>query len=181
MTGATIQDVLGIGKTRYWAPLKSYRHDPEAFSRAFRRAGQTGKVVGGHRARERDVLAAANGARVQYDASHHRWLPFIQHRWPLITSRCDYRRPGRGARGGIVCVQVQPEKSRAIVQHDRILCCTLECAENYGQVHKMKSVTIEVLLFRSILAALNGSQGESALRAERLGFVLEGLKFDRAR
>jgi len=37
MTRADVQDLLGIGKTRFFALVKSYRHDPEAFSIAYLR------------------------------------------------------------------------------------------------------------------------------------------------
>ncbi len=38
MTRADIQDMLGFGKTRFFGLLKTYRHDPEAFSIAYQRA-----------------------------------------------------------------------------------------------------------------------------------------------
>ena len=153
MTRADIQDMLGIGKTRFFALLKSYRHDPEAFSIAYQRAApgrlstemeakiesallrekqivedrdlpisgynytalrdrlhkdgievsvttiiRRAKKLGCHTPRrkkkshDREVLTAAVGALVQHDASHHRWSPFAQEKWALITSLDDYSR-----------------------------------------------------------------------------------------
>ena len=40
LTRAGVQDMLSIGKTRFFALLKEYRRDPETFSAAYRRATQ---------------------------------------------------------------------------------------------------------------------------------------------
>ena len=37
LTRAEVQDMLSIGKTRFFALLKEYRQDPEAFSIAYER------------------------------------------------------------------------------------------------------------------------------------------------
>lgn len=37
VTRADVQDLLGIGKTRFFSLVKSYRHDPETFSIAYQR------------------------------------------------------------------------------------------------------------------------------------------------
>ena len=37
LPGAEIQEMLGIGKTRFFALLRAYRQDPEAFSVAYER------------------------------------------------------------------------------------------------------------------------------------------------
>jgi hypothetical protein len=41
---------------------------------------------------DREVITTAIGALVQHDASTHRWSPFVQERWTLITSLDDYSR-----------------------------------------------------------------------------------------
>ncbi len=41
---------------------------------------------------DREVLTAAIGALIQHDASTHRWSPFAQEKWVLITSIDDYSR-----------------------------------------------------------------------------------------
>jgi hypothetical protein len=153
MTRADIQDMLGIGKTRFFGLLKTYRRGPEAFSIAYQRAAsgrlsaeveakiqsallreqqivedsdlpisgynytalrdrlrkdgidvsittiiRRAKKLGCHQPRrkkkshDREVLTAAVGALVQHDASHHRWSPFAQEKWALITSLDDYSR-----------------------------------------------------------------------------------------
>jgi len=38
LTRAEVQEMLGIGKTRFFALLKEYRQDPEAFTVSYRRA-----------------------------------------------------------------------------------------------------------------------------------------------
>ena len=38
LTSKEVQDYLGIGKTRFFALLKSYRQDPEAFTLTYQRS-----------------------------------------------------------------------------------------------------------------------------------------------
>ncbi|MFH2104487.1 MAG: hypothetical protein ABIJ39_14160 [Chloroflexota bacterium] len=45
-----------------------------------------------HKAHDREVITTAIGALVQHDASTHRWSPFAQEKWTLITSLDDYSR-----------------------------------------------------------------------------------------
>lgn len=44
------------------------------------------------KAHDREVLTTSVGALVQHDASHHRWSPFAQQEWALITSLDDFSR-----------------------------------------------------------------------------------------
>ena len=49
----------------------------------------------GHRrskAHDREVVTTAIGALIQHDASHHRWSPYAQEKWTLITSIDDFSR-----------------------------------------------------------------------------------------
>ena len=41
---------------------------------------------------DREVVTTAIGALIQHDASTHRWSPFAQEKWTLITSLDDYSR-----------------------------------------------------------------------------------------
>ncbi len=41
---------------------------------------------------DRQVLTTAIGALIQHDASHHRWSPYAQEQWVLISSLDDYSR-----------------------------------------------------------------------------------------
>jgi hypothetical protein len=41
---------------------------------------------------DREVVTTAIGALIQHDASHHRWSPYAQDRWVLITSLDDFSR-----------------------------------------------------------------------------------------
>jgi len=43
-------------------------------------------------AHDREVVTTAIGALVQHDASHHRWSPYANERWVLITSLDDFSR-----------------------------------------------------------------------------------------
>jgi transposase len=45
-----------------------------------------------HKVHDREVITAAIGALIQHDASTHRWSPFAEDRWTLITSLDDYSR-----------------------------------------------------------------------------------------
>ncbi len=150
---ATIGEVLGIGKTRFFALLEQYRRDPDKFSLAYRRetpsrlpasvereiekelmldrdliddstlpiatynysairdrlAKRTvtvslstiidrAKNLGYYqphprkKAHDREVVTTAIGALIQHDASHHRWSPYANERWALITSLDDFSR-----------------------------------------------------------------------------------------
>lgn len=41
---------------------------------------------------DREVITAAAGDLIQHDASLHKWSPFAEHKWSLITSLDDYSR-----------------------------------------------------------------------------------------
>jgi hypothetical protein len=41
---------------------------------------------------DREVLTASIGSLIQHDASYHRWSPFAEDKWALITSIDDYSR-----------------------------------------------------------------------------------------
>lgn len=41
---------------------------------------------------DREVITTAVGALIQHDASHHRWSPFTEEKWVLITSLDDFSR-----------------------------------------------------------------------------------------
>jgi hypothetical protein len=149
----TVEEMLGIGKTRFFVLLKEYRQDQEKLSIAYMRAGsprlpvateerireelltQKGliddatlpitaynysavrdrldkgqvhvslstivdraKRIGcyqshpKHKVHNREVVTTAIGALIQHDASHHRWSPFAEGSWALITSIDDYSR-----------------------------------------------------------------------------------------
>jgi len=45
-----------------------------------------------HKAHDREVITTAIGALIQHDASHHRWSPYTQDKWVLITSIDDFSR-----------------------------------------------------------------------------------------
>lgn len=44
------------------------------------------------KAHDREVVTTAIGALIQHDASHHRWSPYAQEKWALITSLDDFSR-----------------------------------------------------------------------------------------
>ena len=44
------------------------------------------------KAHDREVVTAAIGALIQHDASHHRWSPYANEKWALITSLDDFSR-----------------------------------------------------------------------------------------
>lgn len=44
------------------------------------------------KAHDREVVTTAIGALIQHDASHHRWSPYAQEKWVLITSLDDFSR-----------------------------------------------------------------------------------------
>jgi len=41
---------------------------------------------------DREVITTAIGALIQHDASHHRWSPYAEDKWVLITSLDDFSR-----------------------------------------------------------------------------------------
>lgn len=150
----TLEEVLGVRKTRFFALLKQYRLNPEGFSLAYKRETYTrlpawvereiehelmleknliddstlpittfnysviqarlarrgiqvalptiidrARKLGcyqPHRRRkethDREVVTTAIGALIQHDASHHRWSPYADKRWVLITSLDDFSR-----------------------------------------------------------------------------------------
>ena len=149
----SVQEILGIGKTRFFALVKRYRADPVGFSVAYDRntPGRLGPAVeaeiqkellrekaivedielpisgynysalrdrlqkngievsvttiidrakhlGCYKPRkkrkrhDREVLTASIGALIQHDTSLHRWSPFIEEKWGLITSIDDFSR-----------------------------------------------------------------------------------------
>jgi len=150
---AAVQEVLGIGRTRFFALLKQYRQDPDKLTLAYLRATSPrlsasveteiekvllsekgliddpslpittynysavkdrlaqrdirvslptiidrAKNLGCYRTHprqgthERQVITTAIGALIQHDASHHRWSPYAERRWALITSLDDFSR-----------------------------------------------------------------------------------------
>jgi len=44
------------------------------------------------KAHDREVVTTAAGALIQHDASHHRWSPYADEKWVLITSLDDFSR-----------------------------------------------------------------------------------------
>ena len=44
------------------------------------------------KAHDREVVTTAIGALIQHDASHHKWSPYADERWVLITSIDDFSR-----------------------------------------------------------------------------------------
>lgn len=150
---SAIEDMLGISKTRFFAILRQYRHDPDNFSVSYQRAAPTrlspraereierellvekGLVEDSslpittynysairdrlakhditvslstiidrakhlrcyqsrskQKAHDREVVTTAIGTLIQHDASHHRWSPYAEERWVLVTSLDDFSR-----------------------------------------------------------------------------------------
>lgn len=153
LSRADVENLLEIGKTRFFALLKLYRQDPQTFSIAYQRgtkgrlSEQTeaeirqellrekaliedkelpihdynysaladrlkkkgiqvstttitkrAKALACYRPRkkksahDREVLTASIGDLIQHDASLHKWSPYAQEKWTLITSIDDYSR-----------------------------------------------------------------------------------------
>jgi hypothetical protein len=44
------------------------------------------------KAHDREVVTTAIGTLIQHDASHHRWSPYAEERWVLVTSLDDFSR-----------------------------------------------------------------------------------------
>ena len=148
-----VQEMLEIGKTRFFALLEAYNQDPKNFSVAYQRTTPAklsadveaeierallrekeivedpdlpisgynytamrdrlrekgikvsvttiidrAKKLGCHKPRrkrkahDREVLTASIGALIQHDSSHHKWSPFANQKWYLVTSIDDYSR-----------------------------------------------------------------------------------------
>ena len=148
-----IENILSIGKARFFALLKRYRQDPEGFSITYQRTSplrlslsvekeignelrleksliedrelpissynysairdrllkqgirisvptiiERAKALGCYRAKpkkkahDREVVTTAIGALIQHDASHHRWSPYAEKKWVLISSLDDFSR-----------------------------------------------------------------------------------------
>ena len=148
-----VQEMLEIGKTRFFGLLKAYNQDPNNFSVAYQRTATAklsadvedeivyallrekeivedpdlpisgynytamrdrlrekgikvsvttiidrAKKLGCHKSRrkrkahDREVLTASIGALIQHDSSHHKWSPFANQKWYLVTSIDDYSR-----------------------------------------------------------------------------------------
>lgn len=153
LSRAEVESMLEIGKTRFFALLKAYRQDPQAFCIASQRVTQSrlsdqteteikqellrdkaliddkelpihdynysaladrlkkkgievstttitkrAKALNCYQPRkkkavhDREVLTAAIGDLIQHDASLHKWSPYAQEKWTLITSIDDYSR-----------------------------------------------------------------------------------------
>ena len=65
-----------------------------ALSTIINRAKRLGCYQGHPRSKphDREVVTTAIGALIQHDASHHRWSPYAQEKWTLITSIDDFSR-----------------------------------------------------------------------------------------
>jgi len=148
-----VEEILGIGKARFFSLLKEYRDDPEGFSVKYCRSSRAripegwekgiahalleekeliddptlpvtcynysairdrlagwgievslptiisrARELGCYRPRkskqahDREVVTAAVGALIQHDASHHRWSPYAEKPWALLTSLDDFSR-----------------------------------------------------------------------------------------
>jgi len=148
-----VQELLGIGKTRFFALLKKYRQNAETFSVDYQRATPArlsakaeaaieqallqekrivedpdlpisgynytamrdrlekrgvkvsvttiidrAKKLGCHKPRrkkkqhDQEVLTSSIGALVQHDSSFHKWAPFAEGKWYLVTSIDDFSR-----------------------------------------------------------------------------------------
>jgi len=153
LSRAEIEEMLEIGKTRFFALLKRYRENPDTFNINYQRAKirrlspevetkieeellrerelikdpempiydynytalrdrlkkdglqvstttitKRAKVLGcykpkkKHKDHDREVLTYSIGELIQHDASLHKWSPFANEKWTLITSLDDYSR-----------------------------------------------------------------------------------------
>ena len=104
---ASVEETLGIGKTRFFALLKEYRQIPKAFSPFYKRTtpAKLSAAVEAEgdrkgKAHDREVLTASIGALVQHDASLRLWSPYAKEKlvldpdrgWTSITSIDDFSR-----------------------------------------------------------------------------------------
>jgi transposase len=148
-----VEEMLGIGKTRFFALLKTYRQDADAFTIAYQRSThgrlseesesqikqellrdkaliddkelpihdynysalvdrlkkqgiqvstttviKRAKVLKCYipkkkgKSHDQEVLTASIGDLIQHDASLHKWSPYAEEKWTLITSIDDYSR-----------------------------------------------------------------------------------------
>ena len=153
LSRSEVQEMVGIGKTRFFRLLSEYRQDPAVFAIDYQRRStprlsaevearierellrekelvedpqlpisgynysalrdrlrksgisvsattitSRAKALGCYKphrrakVHDREVLTASIGALVQHDASLHRWSPYAQEKWTLITSIDDYSR-----------------------------------------------------------------------------------------
>jgi hypothetical protein len=153
LSRAEVEELLEIGKTRFFALLKSYRQNAEAFSIEYRRSSKgrlspeaeklveqellrdkaliedkelpiqeynysalvdrlrkkgvqvsattvtkRAKALGCYlpkkkrKVHDREVLTSSIGDLIQHDASLHKWSPYADKKWTLITSIDDYSR-----------------------------------------------------------------------------------------
>jgi hypothetical protein len=150
---SAVEDMLGIGRSRFFVLLEEYRRDPEKLTVAYHRASHSrlsasteeqirqeleiekgmindpslpittynysavwdqldgrkvqvslstiidrAKRMGCYlphrkgKVHDREVITTAIGDLIQHDASHHRWSPFAEDEWALITSIDDFSR-----------------------------------------------------------------------------------------
>jgi hypothetical protein len=148
-----VEDILGIGKTRFFALLRQYRQNSDRLTLAYQRSSpkrlsawaemgivkeivldkdliddstlpittynytairdrlakrgvtvslstiiDRAKDLGCYQphtrriAHDREVITTTIGALIQHDASHHRWSPYANEKWALITSLDDFSR-----------------------------------------------------------------------------------------
>jgi len=153
LSRSEIEEMLEIGKTRFFKLLKGYRNNPDAFSIDYHRGTQgrlsqedesqirqellrektliedkelpihdynysalvdrlkkqgiqvstttvtkRAKALGCYlpkkkgKSHDREVLTASIGDLIQHDASLHKWSPYAEEKWTLITSIDDYSR-----------------------------------------------------------------------------------------
>ena len=150
---SAVEEILGIGKTSFFALLRQYRFDPDKFSLSYQRTTPTKLPASSEKeieeelmvekglikdpslpittynysairdrlikhgvtvslptiidrakgldcyqphprkkVHDREVITTAIGALIQHDASHHRWSPYAEEKWVLITSLDDFSR-----------------------------------------------------------------------------------------
>jgi hypothetical protein len=150
---SAVEEVLGVGKTRFFALLRQYRQEPSNLTLAHTRTSTSRlpssveveiqkelllekglvddpslpittynysavkdrlakhdirvslptiidraraldcyRALPRHKAHDRQVVTTAIGALIQHDASHHRWSPYADRSWVLITSLDDFSR-----------------------------------------------------------------------------------------
>jgi len=150
---ATVEEILGVGKTRFFALLNQYRLNSNNFSLVYNREtparlptqvekeiekelmleksliddstlpittynysairdrlANRGIIVAlstiidraknwgcyqpqpKKKVHDREVVTTAIGALIQHDGSHHRWSPYAEEKWVLITSLDDFSR-----------------------------------------------------------------------------------------
>ncbi len=151
-----LQEIIGIGKSRFFALIREYRNNPEKFTIQYKRTSKTHKLspeieknilkeltkekklildddmpirkynysyikdilrdsykqkvslptiidrakkngfyikkYKKEKFHDREVLTNYIGELIQHDSSLHRWSPYVQEKWSLITSIDDYSR-----------------------------------------------------------------------------------------